>query len=326
MIPLAYDLEPFKESDFGYLLEKESTLFELLVKKLSDIIEKLCKRGIIKTYYENDENLPYVKGKILSRENLIHNSILRHRAFCRYIEFGPDNTLNRIVKYTLYHLILMHLEESYLSRKLRFLLQYFEPVSLQHFDPHNDFLKITYSRLTIQYKPIIDLCKLILAKSSVNLSSTGKIQFSSFLVDMNELFDFVIYRILSLNLNRNLTVQGGKKKIRKKIDIEKVTPIKPDIVIREVGGGRSVVIDAKYEEKYEPSHLYQIWTYAIGLRIPVGVLVYPKNKSIENYQTTLKTTMTPAHILTIDLTKPDPQNFLKECKEFVVSVERIMGE
>src|SRR5919106_3424350 len=38
MIPLAYDLEPFKESDFGYLLEKESTLFELLVKKLSDII------------------------------------------------------------------------------------------------------------------------------------------------------------------------------------------------------------------------------------------------------------------------------------------------
>ena len=105
--------------------------------------------------------------------------------------------------------------------------------------------------------------------------------------------------------------------------------IKPDIVVREVRGARSVVIDAKYEktilDKYEPTHLYQIWTYAIGLRIPVGVLVHPKNKLIESYQTTLKTTMTQAHILTIDLTRPGLQDFIKGCKDFVASIERIMG-
>jgi 5-methylcytosine-specific restriction enzyme subunit McrC len=326
MVPLAYDLtKTFKESDFEYSLERENTLFESLVKKLTDMIENLCRRGIVKTYYENDENIPYVKGKILFRENTVHNSILKHRTYCRYNEYGPDNIENRIIKYTLYYLTLMQIGEPYLSRKLGHLLRYFEPVSLKLLDSRNDSLKITYNRLTIQYKPIIDVCKLILDKSSVNLSSTGKIRFFSFLIDMNELFDFFVYRILSDNLNRNLTVRGGKKKIKKKIDTEKVTMIKPDIVVREIRGARSVVIDSKYEDKYEPTHLYQIWTYAIGLRIPVGVLVYPKNKLIESYQTTLKTTMTQAHILTIDLTKPGRQDFIKVCKEFVASIERIMG-
>lgn len=96
---------------------------------------------------------------------------------------------NRIIKYTLYYLTLMQVEEPSLSKKLRHLLRYFEPISLKYFDSRNDSLKITYNRLTIQYKPIIDLCKLILDKSSVNLSSTGKIRFSSFIIDMNELFD-----------------------------------------------------------------------------------------------------------------------------------------
>lgn len=79
MIPLAYDLtKTFKENDFGYSLERENTLFESLVKKLTDMIENLCRRGIVKTYYENEENIPYVKGKILFKENAVHNSILKH--------------------------------------------------------------------------------------------------------------------------------------------------------------------------------------------------------------------------------------------------------
>jgi len=105
MVPLAYDLtKTFKESDFEYSLVRENTLFESLVKKLTDMIENLCRRGIVKTYYENDENIPYVKDKILFRENAVHNSILKHRTYCRYNEYGPDNIENRIIKYTLYYL------------------------------------------------------------------------------------------------------------------------------------------------------------------------------------------------------------------------------
>ena len=84
--------------------KEEETIFEYLVENFLKRIEKLCKRGISKNYYENEENLPFVRGKVLLRQNLLHNKLLKHRVFCSYSDFGSDNMENRLIKHTLYYI------------------------------------------------------------------------------------------------------------------------------------------------------------------------------------------------------------------------------
>ncbi|MGC1930899.1 MAG: hypothetical protein WA667_18155 [Candidatus Nitrosopolaris sp.] len=96
--------DPFRNEDFQYLSKEEETIFEYLVENFLKRIEKLCKRGISKNYYENEENLPFVRGKVLLRQNLLHNKLLKHRVFCSYSDFGSDNMENRLIKYTLYYI------------------------------------------------------------------------------------------------------------------------------------------------------------------------------------------------------------------------------
>ena len=64
-----------------------------------------------KSYYDIEENLPYVKGRVLITKNIILNGILQHRIYCGYSDFGPDNIENRIIKHTLYQLLMMRFED-----------------------------------------------------------------------------------------------------------------------------------------------------------------------------------------------------------------------
>jgi hypothetical protein len=54
----------FRKEDFAYREIEENTIFERLVSNLLSRIEELFKKEI-KFYYDIEENLPYVKGKVL---------------------------------------------------------------------------------------------------------------------------------------------------------------------------------------------------------------------------------------------------------------------
>jgi 5-methylcytosine-specific restriction enzyme subunit McrC len=320
MLSYVYDLDPFQKEDFEYLREKEKTIFEQIIRNLLDRIERLCKRGISKSYYENEENLPYVKGKILLRENLSRNTLLQHRVFCRFSEFGSDNTENRIIKYTLYWLSKMKLEDKDLHRKVRFLLHYFEPVSITPsiFDV---IPTITYDRLNKHYKSIINVCKLILTNSSLNFGTRGEVKFSSFLIDMNDLFERFIVGILGSRLNRkafNISKEIGYS------DIQSLTEIKPDIIIRNNQGKRLLVMDAKYKDEVTDDDLNQMWIYCIALSLSVGILVYPKHAKLSSGKRTLLRTNIDALIVAIDLNKSKYQEFEEECNRFVTEIGRII--
>lgn len=330
MFQYAYGLEQFKDEELEYLQENENTMFELLVKRLLIKTEKLCREGISKTYYECEDNLPYIKGKILYKENAIHNSYLKHRVYCRYSEFGPDNTENRIIKHTLCRLMFMHLKDQSLYSRLRFLLQYFEPVSLKHFDFNRDLPNLNHSSLTMRYESILNLCKVIMTQSSPNLSDLDKeVKFSSYLEDMNKLFESFIFGLISSRIKKNLIIRRGKKARIRITEVEgddsKKKSADPDILIGYSRQRPLVVIDAKYKRETENIDLYQIWIYAIALGLPVGILIYPSDESIYDNEIALKNMGTLAHILTIDLNTSNYQDFEKECSRFASSINQVSG-
>jgi 5-methylcytosine-specific restriction enzyme subunit McrC len=324
MISVAYDLEPFREEDFEYFVQKENTVFGLLVRHLIKRLERLCKRsGITKNYSENEENLSFVKGRILHKENLNYNRVIKNKVYCRFSEFSADNLENRIIKYTLYVLSRSELQNPELQRKTKFLLHYFDSVSLTYILPNN-IPKIAYNRLTKQYEPIINLCKLIISRTSLNLRASGELRFSSFLIDMNELFEYFVTASLSSKLRiEHFRVKGGKNKEQGYSDIEYLTEIKPDITIWNRNKERLLVIDTKYKEKITDSDLNQIWIYAIVLGLNKGVLVYPKHIIFNAHERTLNRVKTKALIRTIDLNKESCLDFDQECNRFVSDIEFI---
>lgn len=157
----ANQFDVFGKEDFEYMKLHDESLFEQITRNFLSRVEELCRRGISKSYYDVEENLPSVRGKILVTKNIIQSRMLQHRVYCNYSDFGPDNLENRIIKYTLYCLAGTRFEDPKLNRRIKVLLHYFEPVSILT-SLYYTLPGISYSTLTKHYEPIINLCKLIL--------------------------------------------------------------------------------------------------------------------------------------------------------------------
>lgn len=315
----------FRKEDFAYRRIKEEIIFEQLVKNLLSRIEDLCRKGISKFYYEIEENLTYVKGKLLIKKNLTQNLILKNRVYCSYSDYGPDSVENQILKYTLYFLSKIKIQDVTLLRKIKLLLHYFESVSFVSSYKYS-FPKIVYNRLTQHYEPIINLCELLLLNSSLNLGTTGHTVFSSFLIDMNVLFEKFVTGLLALKLKKKgLKVKGAKRKERSYSDEEKKTRMEPDIVIRK-DQKPLLLIDAKYKDKILEDDLYQIWIYCVVYSLPKGILVYPKHITISDEMRTLRKVGVKSIIKNIDLNKGSLQEFEKECTGFAQEIELIINE
>ncbi len=322
MLSYVHKLDPFRAEDFQYLKEKEETIFEYLAENFLTRVEKLCKRGISKNYYEDEENLPIVRGKVLVRQNILHNTLLKHRVFCSFSDFGSDNMENRLIKYTLYYLSKMKLQVKGLSRRARHLLHYFESVTLDFHFFTDALPRITYNRLLKHYQPLINLCRLLITHCSVKLDSVGDVIFSSFLVDMNDLFQKFVARILTTDM-KDKALRIKEQEIEY-ADEQSMTQIRPDIVIWRGSTSRILVMDAKYKEEVNDDDLRQIWIYCIVLSVPAGILVYPKHAALLSEKRTLRGHNVHALLKAIDLSKPTLAEFKDECNRFANEVESII--
>jgi 5-methylcytosine-specific restriction enzyme subunit McrC len=331
MFSSAYDLRPFKREDIKYLQQKNNTIFEFLVKKFLERVEDLCKIGIYKMYRDIEENLPYVKGKILFKENLLHNALLDNRVFCRYLDFDQNTIENRIIKSTLYQLLKTKMEKPDLYKKTRSLLINFEHVGICE-RPLDEISHVTYNMLTKHYEPIITLCNLILNNTSINLQYSGEFKFSRFIVDMEKLFESFVAGILSSRFNaKGFAIRRGtgenEKGRAEHADIQKKTNIFPDIIIQTGHKIQLLLLDAKYKKKLIREDLYQIWIYLIALKLPLGVLVYPFPIEVNgDYHRTLREVSKTIVIKTISLDKQTDGEFINECNRFVDEIEVLLRQ
>lgn len=326
MLYFTPDLLPeFKRYQFQY--EKEDDIYEIIIGRFLEEIERIVKRGISRGYEELEENLPTVKQKIRILQHIRKNTILRDKIFCRFSEFTSDVPENRIIKFALYQISQLPLRNSDLPRRARHIFRHLEQVELTVISPAT-FPQIQFSRLNEHYRTVVGLAKLIIEHCTLNLQTDGKIRYSSYLVDMNVLFQ----KFLFAYLRDHLKEYSVKEETKLLWDTEGRYALYPDIVIRR-SGSAVLVIDAKWKRRQSEddrprtvsADLRQVYDYCDTLKIPIGVLVYPRHEASPDLERPVRRENITLLTKTVDLRK-EKEEFDFECDNFVHEISRILED
>ena len=103
----------------------------------------------------------------------------------------------------------------------------------------------------------------------------GTIEFPAFLIDMNQLFETFVTKLLAQELGPPLTVRGQRTTHLGYGDKVRMVP---DVSI-DRNGKTEGILDTKYKklgsEEFRNSDIYQVLAYCVAQNCPRGLLVYP---------------------------------------------------
>lgn len=277
MLTYAYDLADFRREAAGLAPSEE--IFEFIVVIFLRQVEQLVQRGIHRAYITQEENQPYLRGRLMLADHLRHNALHVQRFYQRTNEFTADVLENRILRYTLSLLARLDYRQSGLRQQIHRVASAFAEISPVPISPA-ECDRVVYTRLNAAYRPRINLARLLIQHLSLE-SATGSNQFASYLLDMNKVFELFVARYLTSHFAGDPSIQI---EIQPDIwlDADRQEKGVPDIVLLR-GGQRYLVLDTKYKRFYgkpDEADRNQMVTYCHTLGLPRGVLIYADDKVI----------------------------------------------
>lgn len=243
-----------KESDIAHLTERQSDFFEILIHLFARNLWGLIKKGMYKEYVTEEQYAGFLKGKWLISQQLTQRPTTRHSFYVSYDEFTEDNPFNRILKYVVILLqkISMAPGNQQLLLELSFALNEikFEKITKEH------FVRLNINRLNRQYWPLIELARLFILKSSLQMTANN-IETFSFVFDMNRLFEEFVYEFIIRHGDEILTddLKGcdiiAQHRYKCLVYTDKGDPVlklQPDIVfVKRSNNSFPLIIDTKYK-------------------------------------------------------------------------------
>lgn len=234
-------------------------------------LERTVAVGLIRSYRTELDRLVALRGRIDLPAQLRQPGIEIPIA-CVFDEYTADILENRYLKCTVRRLLRVPRIPVAARRGLLRQLARFEEVADVEVDP-DAFDRININRLNRHYLPALRLARLVLKNLTLN-DRSGSTRATSFLVDMNDLFQRFLADRLRRALYGRITVAEEPPTY---LDVEGQVRMYPDLVFTRTG--RTVYVgDAKY--KLAGSGLarnadyYQLLAYTTALNLPEGILVY----------------------------------------------------
>ena len=133
--------------------------------------------------------------------------------------------------------------------------------------------EVQYTRLNSHYRPAVELARLIIDNSSLELLH-GETTGASFMLDMNRVFE----RFLVVALREELGLSEREwRRGRLHLDEANAVTLEPDISWWN-GRRYRFVGDAKYKriksESFPNADIYQMLAYCVAADLPPGLLIY----------------------------------------------------
>lgn len=273
MLEYAYNLKSF------YFLEgltnagSLENFYERLAHVLAKRVMARARRGIYRTYLEEKDSLPYLRGSLSINDQL--RRMWRVNLACEFQEHSADIEENQILTWTLDRIARSGActERVLPAVRLAYRVMY-SAARVQPF-PSSACVGRLYDRLNSDYEPMHALCRFFLENSGPAHES-GDRQMLPFLVDMAMLFERFVVEWLKTNCPRDARVESQEPH---HFGTAKSITFRIDIVLRDAFTGDPFAIaDTKYKipaGSPDSSDVAQVVAYAEAKGCSEAFLVYP---------------------------------------------------
>ena len=253
-------------------------LLPALVSFFARTTETTLARGLFHSYREQRDRLVAMRGRVDIARQLAQPGMVIPM-HCRFTEFTADLIENSYLKAAVSRSLRVAGVQPIDRRRLMQHLVTLEDVGdARHH--HTDSEHVVFTRLNEHYKPALRLARLVLANLTLQ-DAVGATQASSFMLDMNDLFERFVTERLRRALRGRLEV---KDQHRDRLDEDHRVAIRPDLLFSSQGTARFVA-DIKYKLTDDgaggrTADYYQLLAYATALDLPEGVLIYCLNANL----------------------------------------------
>lgn len=307
---------------------KDFPILEVFIKSYITEVENKLQHGIKHDYILHEENVFFLKGKLIIAEDIKRNHSHKAHFYCEFSEYSPNISLNRILKSTL--LKLLKLSNNYQNiYSINKILSHLEDVDSST-DIQSDFSKINLeNRLLLNYKTVVEWSEIFLMNKSFTNFKGDNLNMA-ILFPMEKIFeDYLAYLFKKYSEGYKIKTQDKSYFLIEEHRNEKRFGLRPDIVINSETT-KQKVIDTKWKlldefaekKNYNISQadMYQLYAYGKKYTIPTQeprlILLYPSNPKFTNkldhfiYEGDLKLEVVP-----FDFTKDE-----KEQIEYIIGL------
>lgn len=295
---------------------KQSSSFILLyIMAFIGRVEQTIQRGVYREYVDREENLHYLKERLLIAEHLRENRFAPDRVYCAFSELSSDNFINQTISQA-FNCVKRAFKNSEIHTRIRKAQNRLctdelsdTPVNL------NQIKSFRYNRTNKPYEEIMGYCYNILQNIGGSFGSADNLKYSAFYVDMNELFETYVGKLLS---NKDTEIPGIKEIWDTVCKCEKTDTdntetwdnyyvetqdrgryylaedggafnqeVRPDFIIKKrEDDSVAAVLDTKYKRLFDRQDLhygihrediYQVITYGYRFNTDKIFLIYPKS-------------------------------------------------
>ena len=254
---------PFKNFNMANLKSSKMPLLEIFISMFLEELSKLIQKGIKSDYITKEENLKFLKGKLLIGQQIKHNTVHKERFYVEYQEFLSDRIENRLIKTTLKYLYKKS-KSNRNQQRIREFLFVFDEIGISH-NIKTDFSKVKLNRQMKDYNQVLLWCKTFLLENSFSPYKGDDVAFA-LLFDMNLLFESYVYDYLKRNGSfENITAQDRTHHLAYLEGKYKKFQLKPDIVINS----GEIIADTKWKllsvdkthQGISQGDMYQLYAY-----------------------------------------------------------------
>jgi len=259
LLHLLYKLANYKNIDSANFERlKDLEIFEIFIFMFLEEVGIIIKKGIKSDYVGQEDNLFYLKGKLLINEQIKRNSIHKERFYVQYDDYNQNRAENRLIKSTLK--LLSNISRDFDNqRKIRQYLEHMNWIELS-LNIDKDFSMVKTGRGMEHYKNALIWSKVFLKKESFSSFSGDTIAFA-ILYPMEKLFEcFVQWWLEKRYSHLQIEAQNGGVDF-----VKKLFTVRPDFLIKK-DNQVICVADAKWkliesDKEFSQSDFYQLFAY-----------------------------------------------------------------
>ncbi|MBQ7550948.1 MAG: hypothetical protein IJT04_05430 [Bacteroidales bacterium] len=177
--------------------QKSSSFILFYLMAFLSRVTQTIQRGVYREYVDREENLHYLKERLLIADRLRENRFSPDRIYCAFSELSSDNIINQTINQTL-NCIKRVYKNSEIQTRIRKIQNRLDPDELSNTPVSLSQIKaMNYNRSNKPYEEIMGYCYNILQNIGGSFGSANDMKYAAFYVDMNELFETYVGKLLS---------------------------------------------------------------------------------------------------------------------------------